>query len=125
MPQGEVPQNLFEHLPGNDKVFIVAPKIMIFIDKLCFRLILERVRYQRRYSPLFAFVGRQAESALRVISRGNIGWRFAADLKYGPQLNIWGRFSQQERFYKICLSTFLVYTRFHGGAQNRDFHRKA
>ena len=40
LPEGEVPQNLFEHFPGGDKVFMVARKIMIFIENLCFRLIL-------------------------------------------------------------------------------------
>ena len=31
LPDGEVPQNLFEHFPNWAKVFMVAPKIMIFI----------------------------------------------------------------------------------------------
>ena len=48
LPEGEVPQNLFEHFPNDAKVFMVAPKIMIFIENLCFRLFLERVRCKRR-----------------------------------------------------------------------------
>ena len=36
LPEGEVLQNLFEHFPSCDKVFMVAPKIMIFIENLCF-----------------------------------------------------------------------------------------
>ena len=41
LPKGEVPQNLFEHFPGCFKVFMVAQKIMIFIENLCFRLFLD------------------------------------------------------------------------------------
>ena len=73
LPDGEVPQHLFEHFPCADKVFMVVPKIMIFIENLCFRLFLEGVRCKRRKNSLRNFVGGQAESALRVISRGNIG----------------------------------------------------
>ena len=36
LPDGEVPQNLFEHFPSDDKVFMVAPKIMIFKGHLWF-----------------------------------------------------------------------------------------
>ena len=64
---------------------MVAPKIMIFIENLCFRLILERVRCWMRENSLREFVDGQAESALRVISRGNIGWRFTAGLKFRGQ----------------------------------------
>ena len=52
LPEGEVPQNLFEHFPGDVKVFMVAPKIMIFTGNLCFRLFLERVRCKRRDNSL-------------------------------------------------------------------------
>ena len=38
LPEREVPQNLFEHFPNYVKVFMVAPKIMIFIENLGFRL---------------------------------------------------------------------------------------
>ena len=38
LPEGEVPQNSFEHFPNARKVFMVAPKIMIFIENLCFSL---------------------------------------------------------------------------------------
>ena len=34
LPEGEVLQNSFEHFPSGDKVFMVAPKIMIFIENL-------------------------------------------------------------------------------------------
>ena len=36
VPAEEVPHNLFEHFPRDDKVFMVAPKIMIFTENLCF-----------------------------------------------------------------------------------------
>ena len=48
LPEGEVPQKIFEDFPRKDKVFMVAPKIMIFIENLCFRLFLECVRCKRR-----------------------------------------------------------------------------
>ena len=48
LSEGEVPQNLFDHFPSGDNVFMVAPKIMIFIERLCFRLFLDRVRGNRR-----------------------------------------------------------------------------
>ena len=32
LPDGEVPPNLFEHFPNADEVFMVVPKIMIFIE---------------------------------------------------------------------------------------------
>ena len=48
LTEGEVPQNLFEHFPNWVKVFMVAPKIIIAIENLCFRLFLERVRCKRR-----------------------------------------------------------------------------
>ena len=34
MPEGEVPQNLFDHFPSGIKVFMVAPKITIFTENL-------------------------------------------------------------------------------------------
>ena len=40
LPEGEVPQNLFEHFPNAAKVFMAARKIMIFIENLCFPLFL-------------------------------------------------------------------------------------
>ena len=52
---------------------MVALKIMIFIENLGFNLFLKRVRCKKRENSLGEFVGGQAESALRVISRGNIG----------------------------------------------------
>ena len=52
---------------------MVVPKTMIFTENLCFQLFLERVRCNRRENPLREIVGGQAESALRVISRGIIG----------------------------------------------------
>ena len=73
LPEGEVPQNLFEHFPSVHTVFMVAPNLMIFIEIICFRLFLERVRCTRRRNSLREFVSGQAESALRIISRGNIG----------------------------------------------------
>ena len=51
-PEGEASQKLFEHFPNADKVFMVAPKIMIFIENLCVRLFLERVRCKRRETSL-------------------------------------------------------------------------
>ena len=48
MPEGEVPQNLFEHFPNWVKVFMVMPKIVVFIENLCFRLFLIAVRCKRR-----------------------------------------------------------------------------
>ena len=48
LPEGEAPQNVFEHFPRCNNAFIVAPKIMIFIENLSFRLFLERVRCKRR-----------------------------------------------------------------------------
>ena len=48
LPEGEVPQNLFEHFPSDIKVFMVAPKIMCFIENLSFRLFLECVRCKKR-----------------------------------------------------------------------------
>ena len=52
LPEGEVPQNLFEHFPNWIKVFMVTPKIMIFTENLRFRLFLERVRCKRRKNSL-------------------------------------------------------------------------
>ena len=34
LPEGEVPQNSFEHFPSWIKVFMVVPKIMNFIENL-------------------------------------------------------------------------------------------
>ena len=34
LPEGEVPQNLFEHFPSAVKVFMVSPKITSFIEHL-------------------------------------------------------------------------------------------
>ena len=48
LPEGEVPQNLFEHFPNGNAVFMVGPKIMISIENLCFGLISMRVRCKRR-----------------------------------------------------------------------------
>ena len=44
VPEGEVPQNLFEHFPNWTKVFMLAPTITIFTDTIGFSLFLECVR---------------------------------------------------------------------------------
>ena len=52
LSEGEVPQILFKHFPGDDKVFMVAPKNHDFHRKFMFSLVLERVRCTRREDSL-------------------------------------------------------------------------
>ena len=65
MPEGEVPQSLFGHFPGDVKVFMVAPKIMIYIKLTRRAGVSRRVIFRGQGE-----VTRRAGVSRRIIFRG-------------------------------------------------------